>query len=101
MFGSSHFDRAVRALTERKPTPWGWRPKFGTRFAHNAVASLLLFLIAFLFMGIPVFASAGGPPITRYVVVGYSHAAKEGSGITPVKHSGIYLVGGSGINPVR
>ena len=119
MFGSSHFDRAVRALTERKPTPWGWRPKFGTRFAHNAVASLLLFLIAFLFMGIPVFASAGGPPVARHVTVIQRNIHKGGSGITPVKRvitntegdSGITPIkragnrsapsGGSGINPVR
>ena len=101
MFGRSHLDRAVRALTERKPTPWGWRPMFGTRFAHNAVASLLLFLIAFLFMGIPVFASAGGPPVARHVTVIQRNMHKGGSGINPVKHTNITFAGGSGINPVK
>ncbi len=86
MFGSTHFDRAVRALTDHsKPTPWGWRPKFGTRLAHNAVASLLLFLIAFLFMGIPVFGSSGGPLVTRHVVVTHRSAPSGGSGINPVR----------------
>ncbi|MFN8466210.1 MAG: hypothetical protein U0X20_11705 [Caldilineaceae bacterium] len=101
MFGSSHFDRAVRALTERIPTPWGWRPKFGARFAHNALASLLLFLIAFLFMGIPVFASAGGPPVARHVTVIQRSMHKGGSGINPIKHTNITFAGGSGINPVK
>ncbi len=86
MLGSSHFHRAVRAVSDRSSrTHWAWQPKFPTFDAHSLLMRLLLFVIAFLFMGIPVFASAGGPPITRYVVVGYSHAAKEGSGINPVR----------------
>ena len=101
MFGSTHFDRAVRAFTDHKPTPWGWRPKFGARLAHNALASLLLFLIAFLFMGIPVFASAGGPPVARHVTVIQHSMHKGGSGINPIKHTNITFAGGSGINPVR
>ena len=101
MFGRSHLDRAVRALTERKPTPWGWRPMFGTRFAHNAVASLLLFLIAFLFMGIPVFASAGGPPVARHVTVIQRNIHKGGSGITPVKRVITNTEGDSGITPIK
>ena len=72
--------------TTASTRPGGWRPKRSYRFAHNAVMSLLLFLIAFLFMGIPVFASSGGPPVARHVVVTHRSAHEGGSGILPVKY---------------
>ena len=77
--------------------------------------SLLLFLIAFLFMGIPVFASSGGPPVARHVTVIQRKVVKGGSGINPVKRTNILPrrrqrhyarcrrtpSGGSGILPVK
>lgn len=98
MSGSTHFDRVIRALTDR--SPFSWRPKRSFRFAHSAVMSLLLFLIAFLLMGVPVFASSGGPPVAKHVAIAY-RAPSGGSGINPVKHTGYTPNGGSGITPVK
>ena len=91
MFGSTHVDRVIRALTDHGyHSPFSWRPKRSLgcarsfRFTHNAVVSLLLFLIAFLLMGVPVFASSGGPPVAKHVTIAY-RAPSGGSGISPVK----------------
>jgi hypothetical protein len=75
MTGSSLFDRAIdRVSSHRTNTHWGCRPKRPFRLAHNALMSLILFLVAFLMMGIPVFASSGGPPISRHATVAYRSA---------------------------
>lgn len=112
MSGNTHFDRMIHALASLAErvrhtrlgswrSHWHWQTRHSYRFAHNATMSLVLFLITFLLMGIPVFASAGGPPIAQHVTVIHRNTHKGGSGINPVKHVNITFAGGSGILPVK